>query len=454
MTTVDTVRAAQPVLDQLTGFLTRQSLNVILQAQAIRENMTDLAFLAIEMSRFGLLNASLGSETADRIIATIARRMARLFPNATAIARLHGDHFGVVFAQSADIDAQVRRLLEFAERPMAIDGEVTVLNIRVGVATGKMGLESPQELVQAAEAALYQSKTQMTKIAYFETDMLETARSAHALENDLRVSLVTNSPDLHRALANDEFELNFQPIVDSSSGQIHAFEALLRWQHPRRGMVPPSAFIPLAEQIHVMNVLGQWVLRRAMAEAMTWKAGPDGTVPKVSVNLSVVQFDEPDVLVAAVQTALIESGLPGERLNLEITESAQFSPVIRPHLDRLLLLGCTIALDDFGTGYGSISELASLPIHYVKLDRSLVRDVADIDEPRANRARKIVAASLSLADSLGVKAVIEGIETPAGLAAVRALGGQLIQGFVYAKPMPAENVNDFIRSQPLGGQNQ
>lgn len=454
MITVDTARAANPVLDQLTGFLTRQSLNVILEAQAIRENMTDLAFLAIEMSRFGLVNASVGSETADRIIATMARRMARLFPNATAIARLHGDHFGVVFAQSADIDAHVRRLLDFAERPLAIDGEVTVLSIRVGVATGKMGLESPQELVQAAETALYQSKAQMTKVAYFETDMLETARSTHALENDFRVSLATNSADLHRALANDEFELNFQPIVDSTTGQIHAFEALLRWQHPQRGMVPPSVFIPLAEQLHVMNLLGQWVLRRAMAEAITWEASPDGTLPKVSVNLSVVQFDEPDVLVAAVQTALIESGLPGERLNLEITESAQFSPAIRPHLDRLLFLGCTIALDDFGTGYGSISELASLPLHYVKLDRSLVRDVASIDQPRANRARKVVAASLCLTASLGVKAVIEGIETPAGLAAVRSLGGQLIQGFVYAKPMPAKNVKDFIRRQPLEGQNQ
>lgn len=442
---------SQPVLDQLTGFLTRQSLNVILEAEAIRDGISDLVILAVEMSRFGLFNVSVGPATADRIIATIARRMGRLFPNATAIARLHGDHFGVVFSQSQDVDGHVRRLLDFAGRPLAIDGEVTVLSIRVGVATGKMGLETPQQLLQAAEVALHQSKTQMAKVTYFETDMLETARSKQALENDLRVSLVTNSLDLHRALANNEFELNYQPIVKSLTGQVYAFEALLRWHHPRRGLVSPSVFIPMAEQIHVMNVLGTWVLRRAMTEAMTWMPNPDGSLPNVSINLSTVQFDEHDVLVQAVRTALAESGLPAERLNLEITESAQFSPVVRPHLDRLRALGCTITLDNFGTGYASISELVCLPIQYVKIDRSLVCDIAGVDDVRADRARKIILAILRLADSLRIEAIVAGIETSEEIPVVQGLGADLIQGFIYSRPMPAVSVNAYLQNQPLGG---
>lgn len=445
--TADLGLAAQPVLDQLTGFLTRQSLNVILDAKAIRESVGDLAIVAVEMSRFGLVNVSVGPETADRIIATIARRMGRLFPNATAIARLHGDHFGVVFAHADDLNDHVSRLLDFAERPLAIDGEVTVLSIRIGVATGKMGLDTPQQVLQAAEAALHQSKNMMAKVTYFETEMLETARSTQGLENDLRVSLVTNSLDLHRALANDEFELHFQPIIASGSGKIHSFEALLRWRHPRRGTVSPSVFIPMAEQIHVMNVLGAWVLRRAMTEAMTWDPNSDGSLPKVSINLSAVQFDEPDILLAAVRNALEESGLPGERLNLEITESAQFSPVVRPHLERLRSLGCTIALDDFGTGYASISELVTLPISYVKIDRSLVKDIGSPDPAQANRAQKIVTAILRLADSLAVEAIVEGIETPTGIEVARALGADLIQGFAYARPMPANEVNSFIKNR-------
>lgn len=440
--------AEQVGKDPLTGLLTRQSF---LSYTKSLDRPSGATIIAAELSRFGVVNVSVGVQTGDRIIATLAKRVERLFGHALAMVRLHGDHFGIMLAGDSYPEADIERLLDFAQRPLAIDGEVIVLSIRIGVAMTGQGIDNVDQLLQAAEAALHQSKANMAKVTQFDPIMLENARSLQRLENDLRVSLITSSLELHGALANNEFALVYQPIIDTRSGTVHGFEALLRWHHPRRGLVSPVLFIPLAEQIHLMTVLGTWVIRQAVADAATWVPNKDGSLPIVSINLSGAQFDETDILLAEVKAALERSQMPPSRVNFEVTESAQFSPWIAPHLSELTALGCSLAIDDFGTGYSSIARLIGLPLRYVKLDRSLVSDITSLDPAKAAQANRLVTAVLALGDSLGLLPIIEGIETEAGVEAIRALGAGLIQGFVYARPMPQTEVCQFIQSFALKG---
>jgi diguanylate cyclase (GGDEF)-like protein len=444
------VRREKPVVeDQLTGFLTRKSISEFLAEFEHDGTLDRLSIIAVEISRFGVINDSLGTSTGDRIIATTAKRVRKLFPNALAIARLHGDHFGLVFDDTVGIEDAVNTLLDFAQRPLLVDGEVIVLSVRIGVAEPCLVTDKAVELLHAAEVALHHSKSNFAKVAYFDADMIDSARAVHQLENDLRVSLVTNAAELHQAIDNAEFELKFQPIIRSTTGQVHAFEALLRWNHPKRGVVSPALFIPMAEQIRVMTVLGNWIIRNACAQAMTWGAGRDGTRPGVSINVSPTQFLDGEILVETVRKAVEDSGIEPSRVKLEITESANFAPRMRGFLDELHGIGCLLALDDFGTGYSSIAQLNDLPLDYIKVDRSIVKDLVNDNLALDKRAHRLTRSVLALGKSLELTSIVEGIETPAQIEAVQQLGGDLIQGYVYAPPIPAADVNAFIAQQQV-----
>lgn len=437
----------QPVdtLDCLTGLLSRISFYDRLGTTPTAPGD---AVIAVEISRFGNVNSSMGSELGDRVILTISRRLTKTFPNASALGRTNGDHFVLYFEQLDETQDVVARLMDFAQRPILIDGQIIVLSVRVGVVCGQdMAGQTRGRLLHAAETALHFAKNNQMKACYYSSSLETEARQAHRLENDLRVSLVTNASDLHRAISNAEFELLYQPVVSIWSGNVHAFEALLRWNHPTKGTVSPALFIPMAEQISVMDVLGTWVIRKACADAMTWPVNPDGTSPMVSINVSPTQFLEPDVLIRAVRKAIDETGIDPARIKLEITESAAFSDRMNETLMKLRSLGCKIALDDFGTGYSSLTQLHRLPLDYLKIDRSFIKNLCSDDPKEDKRCEKLTQGILMLADILSLVPIVEGIETPAQLERIRQLGANLVQGYVYSRPLALSALASFMQNR-------
>lgn len=430
--------------EALTQLLTRPAFLEFLEDLEQDGGYESVSVLVIEVSRFGVINDSVGGGVGDKVISTTAKRLQKILPRAVAGGRLHGDQFGFAYVDVDDMEAEVNQILDFAQRPLAIRGEIIVLSIRAGVAESRRIDSALTGLVHAAEVAVHHAKHSRSKVAYFDGAMIERARSVHHLENDLRVSLVTNASEIHSAMSHSEFELYYQPIISSISGDIHAFEALLRWNHPKRGMVSPAVFIPMAEQISVMSVLGSWIIRKACADAMTWPPNKDGTLPSVSINVSPTQFLEAKILQGAVSSAIQETKIDPSRVKLEITESAEFSKTLLDDLKRLRELGCVISLDDFGTGYSSVAQLVDLPIDYVKVDRSLVTDI-EAEDPEIRRKGMIIAKSvLQLADSLELTPIVEGIETDTGVVLIQALGADLIQGYVYSRPLPQSEVLGFM----------
>jgi diguanylate cyclase (GGDEF)-like protein len=393
-----------------------------------------------QLSRFGRVNNSVGTQLGDRIISLVARRLVKTFPGALALGRTHGDHFTLCLPSEGAPFAHAEQVLEFLQRPFAVRGEVIVLSVRVGVASPQQATDSASALYHASEVALHRAKQNGRSIVTFDPSMLDDARASHRLENDLRVALVNNAAALHGALANEEFQVYYQPIVDVGSGTIVCFEALLRWMHPERGMISPGEFIPMAEEIRLMDVLGKWVIGRACRDAQGWPAPAGASAPAVSVNLSPTQFLQPALLLAAVDDALAVSGLPAQRLKLEVTESALPVGPLSVTLQKLRDLGCEIALDDFGSGYSSFTQLHQLPLDYLKVDQSFVRGWESVDSREAERFGKLIGSIIGFAKLLGLRPLAEGVESPGQVADLLALGCELIQGFVYARPMPADQV--------------
>jgi EAL domain-containing protein (putative c-di-GMP-specific phosphodiesterase class I) len=242
--------------------------------------------------------------------------------------------------------------------------------------------------------------------------------------------------DLRRALALREFELHYQPQIDLESNTVVGFEALLRWRHPERGLVPPIEFIPMAEEIGLIVSLGEWVMREACAEAARWPASVS-----VAVNVSPHQFEDSNRLVEMVTKALSWSGLPGHRLEIEITESVLLrnEKTVLAALHRVRAMGVRVAMDDFGTGYSSLSQLHSFPFDKIKIDRSFVRDNGDAAGQNA-----IIRAITALGVSLGMSTIAEGVETHDQLARIRAEGCKSVQGYLFSKPVPVEQVEALI----------
>jgi EAL domain-containing protein (putative c-di-GMP-specific phosphodiesterase class I) len=280
-----------------------------------------------------------------------------------------------------------------------------------------------------ADLALYRAKGNgRGTFQFFEREMDAQMQERHALERELR-----------KALAANQFELHYQPIVKLADNDIVGFEALVRWRHPERGLIPPGTFIPLAEEIGLIVLIGEWIIRQACAAAVTW---PDDL--RVAVNLSPVQFRNPGLLQIIV-SALANSGLRPERLELEITETVllQDGETTLDTLYRLRELGIRIAMDDFGTGYSSLSYLQSFPFDKIKIDRSFVKDIVE-----STGSLNIVRAVAALAQGLGITATAEGVETEEQLERIRAEGCEEMQGFLIGMPMPAQDIQrEFLANR-------
>lgn len=391
-----------------------------------------IAVAAIDLDRFSAINHSLGHGVGDGVLVEIAHRLEAAVPAPHTLARVGGDSFGLLIdSVSARLDAHsiTSAMLGSLEQPFLIHGEEIRVRSSIGVSVCPDDARRGDDLLAHAEAALVTSKRHGGgRVLFFDPSMSNSMRERLALENDLR-----------RALAAGEFEIHYQPQISTRTGRILSVEALLRWRHPRKGLIAPSSFIPLAEQTGLIVPLDAWVLREACRQAREWLSGA-GLNFKVAVNLSAMQFRCPDILDTIV-SAVNAAGLEPRNLEIELTESAL---MIDPEqsasaLKLLRSMGVSIAIDDFGTGYSSLSYLRRLPIDKLKIDRSFVRDL-----PTSPTDESIIRAIVSLAHSVGLQVVAEGVETAEQLERIRALDCDQWQGYYCCAPQPAAELAERL----------
>jgi diguanylate cyclase (GGDEF)-like protein/PAS domain S-box-containing protein len=398
------------------------------QALDLNDATKHVAVLCIDLDLFKNVNDSFGHPMGDRLLKMVAGRMRAEVRGNNLVARLGGDEFAVVLASDVspnEANDFAARLIEILSVPYDMDGIEVVIGASIGIALSPGDGESSEELMRNADMALYRAKSEGGGVhRFFEREMDRQAQKRRDMELDLR-----------SAFANGEFELHYQPLVDLAADRITGFEALLRWKHPDKGMISPADFIPVAEDIGLIVTLGEWVLRKACAEAAKWPSDI-----KIAVNLSPVQFRSRNI-VQIVIAALAYSGLSPLRLELEITESlflaeTEANLVI---LHQLRALGVRISMDDFGTGYSSLSYLRSFPFDKIKIDRSFVKDLVGRPDCVA-----IVRAISGLGRSLNITTTAEGVETVDQLDWLRAEGCNEVQGFLFSAAKPAAEVEALL----------
>jgi diguanylate cyclase (GGDEF)-like protein/PAS domain S-box-containing protein len=390
-----------------------------------------LAVLYLDLDHFKSVNDTLGHQIGDELLKTVAARLRNCVGEVDTVARVGGDEFAIIHTgieQPNDAAVLARRICEAVKGPCELHGHAVIVDTSIGIALAPGDGMDPTELLKNADMALYRAKADgRGTYRFFEPEMDARMKTRRTLELALRV-----------ALANGEFELHYQPLVNLEDRRITCCEALIRWKHPERGLIPPAEFIPIAEEIGLIVPLGEWVLRQACADAMQWPAEI-----KVAVNLSPIQVMNQN-LVTVVVGALAAAGLPASRLEVEITESVlmQNSEATLATLHRLRELGVKISMDDFGTGYSSLSYLRSFPFDKIKIDRCFISGLATGDDSVA-----IVLAIAGLAKHLGIATTAEGVETKQQLQQVRALGCSEMQGFLFSAPRRNEEIMPLLRTR-------
>ncbi|MBN9560294.1 MAG: EAL domain-containing protein [Alphaproteobacteria bacterium] len=415
--------------DALTGLPNRVLFHErVEQALAQAGRTDDFAVLLLDLDRFKAVNDTLGHPVGDELLRAVAERLQACVREVDTVARLGGDEFAVVqsgVTKAEDAAVLARRIVEVVSQPYDLDGHRIMIGASVGISIAPGDGASCGKLLKNADVALYKTKAEGRGTwRFFEPDMDARLQARRALELDLWA-----------ALANDQFELHYQPLFDLRADRIGGFEALLRWRHPVHGMVSPADFIPISEEIGLIVPLGDWVLKRACKEASVWPAHV-----KVAVNVSPAQF-RTGHLVESVTEALAASGLPAARLELEITESVLLtnSAATLATLHALRALGVRISMDDFGTGYSSLSYLRSFPFDKIKIDQSFIRDLATTEDAEA-----IVRAIIGLGASLGMRTTAEGVETNEQLAWLRAEDCAEVQGYFFSPSVPAAELPALI----------
>ncbi len=426
--------------DPLTGLPNRtlflDHLDLALERAGRREG--EVAVLFMDLDDFKVINDSLGHEVGDQVLLAVAERLENSMLAEETLARFGGDEFTVLLedvASPSDAARVAERIEEALRAPFVLRGRDRFVTTSVGIALGGQGEERPGDLLRNADLAMYQAKAKgKNRHAVFEPGMDDRALERLELESDLR-----------RALEREEFRLHYQPKVSLGSGEIVAMEALVRWEHPARGLVSPAQFVPVAEEIDLILPIGRWVLKEACRQARRWHDRFQGRPPlKVCVNLSAKQFQH-YALVEEVEAALRETGLDPASLDLEITESVvmEDAPATLATLQEIKGLGVNLAIDDFGTGYSSLSYLRRFPVDFLKVDRSIIEGLGE--DPKNE---VLLSAVVTLAHALDERVIAEGVETEGQLARLREIGCDFAQGYHFAKPLPSEAAGALLAEHP------
>ncbi len=416
--------------DSLTGLPNRNTFLGELERAIIRARRTlqSFALCFVDLDRFKTINDSLGHGVGDDLLVTMSRRLRVALRESDLVARLGGDEFVVLLesdSDAADLARVAHKLLAAVGEPLALGGRSCLVTASIGIARFPSDGEDATTLLRHADAAMYLAKQRgKNNVQFYTAELADEAARQFALESELRL-----------AIARDELVLHFQPKIEVATGRMCGVEALLRWSHPQRGMVPPGEFIPLAEERGLIVAIGRWVMLAACRQIRVWNdAGL--AAPPVAVNLSARQFGS-ESLVDDLVEAMTQHGVPPSQIEVELTESVLMAEPERASavLARLCAMGVRIAIDDFGTGYSSLSYLKRFPAQSVKIDRSFISGLpADRDDAA------ITQAVIAMAHSLGLTVVAEGVECEEQLAMLRRLGCDEAQGFLLGRPMPAEDL--------------
>ncbi|MGX7895855.1 putative bifunctional diguanylate cyclase/phosphodiesterase [Tsuneonella sp. HG222] len=418
--------------DTLTGLPNRLMVTESLK-EALKYSeqwRTRCGFLMIDLDRFKAVNDSLGHQYGDQLLAQVSQRLEMLATDNEMCGRLGGDEFAVVIRDASDRGAVERfaaSIIETLSHPYDVENNKLYIGASVGSAMGPRDGDSVEMLMRNADLALYRAKDEGGgEHCKFEPTLHAEAEERRLLENSLRF-----------ATDKGELLLNFQPVVDARTEQVVSFEALVRWQSEEHGFVRPDKFIPLAEDTRLIVPIGDWVLREACRQAVQWP-----THIKVAVNVSGEQLLEPGFANSVVR-ALTDSGLPANRLEVEVTESifVRDAQIARQALEEIMALGCTIALDDFGTGYSSLGYLRAIRFSTIKVDRSFVQGAAQ----KSPESLAIVRAVVAMAQSLDMTTTAEGVEDAAQATLIREMGCNKIQGFYFGRPMPADEAMALVQ---------
>jgi len=395
------------------------------------------AVLFLDLDRFKVVNDSLGHLTGDRLLIEIAHRLKLCLRQSDTVARLGGDEFTILLPDIEDISDAIRvaeRIQEELRLPFALDPNEIFTSASIGITLSSTGYDWAEDVLRDADIAMYRAKSQGTGCyEIFNPDMHAQAVRLLQLETDLRL-----------AIERQEFRLQYQPIVLLESGKIAGFEALIRWQHPQKGLLPPDNFLPTAIDAGLLIPLCQWVIRSACLEASQWRSQFPDLLLTISVNLSSQRFNQSN-LSTEVAGVLQETDLEAAMLKLEVTESLIMASAetVTAMLYELKDLGIQLSIDDFGTGYSSLARLHHFPIDELKIDRSFINNMSD--EPRNS---EIVEAIIALAQKLNLDVTAEGIETPEQLAKLRELKCKYGQGFFFSRPLDSEGVRELVLTNP------
>jgi diguanylate cyclase (GGDEF)-like protein/PAS domain S-box-containing protein len=432
--------------DSLTGLPNRTLFLDRLSQVLLRTHRKgdQFAVLFLDLDRFKVINDSLGHQSGDNLLIQITARLHACLRSIDTIARLGGDEFVVLLADITDDDDAGRaanRILESLAPPFELSGREIFVSASIGVVRGDYTYERPEDVLRDADIAMYQAKASGKACAViFEPAMRKEALSRLEIESDLR-----------QAIARQELSLHYQPIVSLVDGRLVGFEALLRWTHPQRGNIPPSAFIPIAEDTGLIIPIGWWVLNEACQQLRAWQhLHPEGPPLTISVNISGRQLTQPD-LINKIRSILEGSGIPASQVRLEITESTLVhnSQDTLDVTHQLRQLGLQLHIDDFGTGYSSLSYIHSFPVNTIKIDRTFINRIGDNGNPT-----ELVASILRFAHDLGMEAIAEGIETPEQLSRLQTLACPYGQGYLFSKPLPAEQAETLLSNPTLCVQSQ
>jgi diguanylate cyclase (GGDEF)-like protein len=379
------------------------------------------SILMLDLDRFKNVNDSLGHAAGDALLRQVALRLKSAIRSADVLARLGGDEFAIIQAECDDQRAGsidlATRIAKLIAEPFLLQGNQVEVGTSIGIAMAPEHGSDQEQLLKKADLALYRSKSAGRNcFTLYDEAMSAELEARNTLESDLR-----------DAVARCQFELHYQPFFDVQSGQRRGLEALVRWRHPTRGLIPPDQFIPLAEETGLIVPLGEWVLRRACDDATSWPADI-----KVAVNLSPVQLKQVE-LFDVIQSALRSSGLPAERLEIELTESVLLERAVENHalMERLKSIGISLALDDFGTGYSSLSCLTAFPFDKIKIDRSFIGNLT-----KRHKSSAIISSIVTLARGLNLSVTAEGVETQEQFERLKTLGVNFAQGYLLGRPMP------------------